>query len=502
MSKTDTKPLAPAILTIFGVTGDLAKRKLLPALYYLAHAQRLPEAFKIVGITRQNTTVNSLIADIKAGVEAGGGHCEPTTLTWLKQAILIVKLDITKPADYAQLKSELDTLEDGTGVCFHRLFYLAIPSTLFGTVAQRLGQHDLSHGCQHGSTESRLLIEKPFGYDLASAESLVKELQSSFSEKNIYRIDHYLAKETVQNILTFRFENPLFSGSWDKHHIDHILITAAESIGIEGRVGFYEQMGALRDLFQSHLLQILALTTMERPRAMSARDIHEAKEALLRNVKPPRADEMQTRAIRGQYATYHAEVGGHRTHTETYAAIQLSIDEERWEDVPVFIRTGKALAEKVTEITVIFRDPDEKACSNSLTLRIQPNEGIVLDLRIKKPGFEHAIEHVQMDFCYGGAIDAAHPDAYERVLVDTMRGDKTLFATSEEVLASWRVTEPILKAWETARCPLHIYENGSWGPSAADELPERAGAKWLTDILRICTVRPSFHNEKETSNER
>jgi len=481
--------LEPAILTIFGITGDLSRRKLLPALYHLAHDELLPETIKIVGISRRGTTTDDVLSTMKLSVEASGGaRCKKEVLAFLKERISIVDMDITDEKQYTGLKKQLDSIETTTGICMSRLFYLAIPSTLFGSVIKRLGKHDLNKGCQHGKAHSRLMIEKPFGYDLKSAKNLISQLQESFTEEQVYRIDHYLAKETVQNILTFRFQNPILNNSWDNGSISHIMVTAAESIGIEGRVAFYEQIGALRDLIQSHLLQVVALITMDEPKDMSSKEIHRKKAELLNAIKPPNGDQMETRAIRAQYASYKKEVKKAKTTSETYAAVHLSIDNERWRDVPILIRTGKSLADKVTEITIVYRDTNNTERTNTLTLRIQPSEGIVLDLKIKKPGFEEGEDHVQMDFCYTEQMKVSHPDAYERVIVDAMRGDKTLFATSEEVLASWRITEPILDAWQSNLCKMNSYKNGSWGPKAADKLATSAGTEWMTDTLHICSV--------------
>ncbi len=481
--------LEPAIITIFGITGDLAKRKLLPSLYHLANDGLLPKSTKIVGITRSGTTIDAVLSSIRESVELNNNTtCEKETIEWLESALSIITMDITQHNEYAHLKTQLDAIEDEVGVCLTRIFYLAIPSTMFESVVERLGKQDLNKGCQHSKAESRLLIEKPFGYDLTSAQELIDRLKAAFSEKQIYRIDHYLAKETVQNILTFRFDNPLFSGAWDSKHISHIMVTAAESIGIEGRITFYEQMGALRDLIQSHLLQLVALVTMDRPENMNSQNIHKNKEKILKALRPPRADMMNKETVRGQYSSYRDEVSDNHTQTETFAAIRLSIDNDKWREVPILIRTGKSLKDKVTEITIVYQNNQKIGCRNTLTLRIQPNEGIVLDLRIKKPGFDEGVEHVQMDFCYNEKLQAAHPDAYERVLVDALRGDKTLFATSEEVLASWRITEPILEAWSSGRSVLETYENGSWGPESADKLAKDSGIDWLTDVLHICSV--------------
>jgi len=481
----------PAILTIFGITGDLSRRKLLPALYHLAHDNLLSKNIKIVGVSRRGTTTDDVLKAMKLSVEASGGaKCRKEVLGFLKERISIIDMEITDEKQYARLKKELDKIETSVGICLNRLFYLAIPSTLFGSVIKRLGRNDLNEGCQHGKAHSRLMIEKPFGYDLKSAEELIAQLQDSFTEDQIYRIDHYLAKETVQNILTFRFQNPILNNSWDNTSISHIMITAAESIGIEGRVAFYEQIGALRDLIQSHLLQIVALITMDEPGNMNSDSIHEKKAKLLNAIKPPSDNLMKKHTVRAQYSGYKKEISKATTTTETYAAVRLSIDNDRWRGVPVLIRTGKSLADKVTEITIVYRDKNESERTNTLTIRIQPSEGIVLDLKIKKPGFEEGEDHVQMDFCYSEQMKVSHPDAYERVIIDAMRGDKTLFATSEEVLASWRITEPILKAWQLNLCKMHTYKNGSWGPIAADKLAINAGTEWMTDSLHICTVHP------------
>lgn len=473
----------PAILTIFGITGDLAHRKLLPALYYLAKNNLLPVNFRIIGTTRQEVTADAIISRIKTGLENSGESADPKILNRLQDSMSIISMSLTEPAAYKKLKVELDKLEDSVGQCLHRLFYLAVPSSVFEPIIDRLGGADLQSGCQHGATESRLLIEKPFGHDLISAEQLVETLGRSFKEKDIYRIDHYLAKETVQNIMTLRFKNPLLSSIWDGKHISHIMITAAESIGIENRVDFYEQTGALRDVIQSHLLQVLALVTMEKPDNESAEAIHAAKQALLRQVMPPKADVMANRTVRGQYASYKKDAERPNSVTETYAALHLTIDNDSWRDTPIFIRTGKQLPQKATEVTLAFTD---NVRTNYLTISIQPNEGIALNLNVKKPGYSKEFEEVQMDFLYGAALDANHPDAYERVIIDALRGDKTLFATSEAVIASWHIVQPILDAWQHENFPMHNYPNGTWGPKAADTLVEDCGVSWMTDKLTIC----------------
>jgi glucose-6-phosphate 1-dehydrogenase len=485
---TSTK-LSPAALVIFGITGDLAHRKLLPALYHLAEDDLLPDGFEIIGVTRSGTTVEALLDDIRARVKESNEECSEEVLKRFGESIRIVTMDLSKADEYAKLKKALDDHEERLGVCTNRLFYLAVPSQTFGSIAEMLAAGGLTTGCAHKVGESRLLIEKPFGYDLASAKELIDSLGKQFSEQQIYRVDHYLAKETAQNILTFRFNNPLFKAVWDSDTISSVMITAAESIGIEGRVAFYEQTGALRDIIQSHLLQLLSLVTMEQPARMDSESIHEKKLELLRAIVPIAPDKVASQAVRGQYEGYLQEVNNHSSNTETYAALRLEIDTPRWRTVPVLLRTGKAMAEKVTEITLTFRE-DGNEHENTLTLRIQPNEGISIQLQAKKPGFDSESETVQMDFCYPQSGDGIHPDAYERVLVDALRGDKTLFATSDEVLAAWEAVEHVIHAWSMSADGIETYPQGSWGPKAAEAMAKDAGTEWISKHLHICQVHP------------
>lgn len=459
-------PLTSALLVIFGITGDLSQRKLLPALYHLTKDNLLPENFKIVGISRRVITPDEILAKMRQELEDTESKYDQKTLERLAANISTFTMDLTNLEEYKRLKWELDQIEDQAGVCLNRIFYLAIPSQTFGSVVDLLGEAELNTGCQHQATESRLLVEKPFGSDLSSALSLIDQLSKHFSEDQIYRIDHYLAKETAQNILTFRFYNPLFSAVWNHKTIDHIVITAAETIGIEGRAVFYEQTGALRDVIQNHLLQLLALTTMEKPKDMSAMSIHVEKLKLLKAVVPISPADVPHSSTRGQYANYKKEVKNQDSFTETFAALRLQLDNPRWKGVPLLLVTGKALSEKKTEIAVTFKDPDDpQKTGNTLIIRIEPNEGIGLFVLAKKPGFEHEIQQVHMDFRYSQSFSGIHPDAYERVLVDTIKGDRTLFATSDEVIAAWKIVDPILKAWHANSNDIEQYPEGSQGPS-------------------------------------
>ncbi len=490
--------IAPAAIVIFGITGDLAHRKLLPALYHLAKDGLLPQGFSIIGVTRTGTTVEALIHELKTKLD----QPDEPTLQRLQNAMSIVTMDIAKVEEYTKLKQALDDHEARVGACTNRLFYLAIPSQTFSSVAELLGHAGLTQGCQHKVGESRLLIEKPFGYDLLSAQELIATLSTHFTEQQIYRVDHYLAKETAQNILTFRFNNPLFQAVWDNRVVESVMLTAAEAIGIEGRVAFYEQTGALRDVLQSHLLQLLALVAMEKPETMDAEAIHAKKLELLNAIVPITPDKVAERAVRGQYEGYLYEVGNHSSITETYAAVWLDIATPRWQGVPFLLRTGKALAEKLTEITLVFRDKtNPQAQQNTLTIRLQPNEGISVELLAKKPGFDYQPQTVQMDFCYAQSFEGVHPDAYERVLVDALRGDKTLFATSDEVLAAWRVVDPVVHAWSMSPDGPETYKLGSWGPAAADTLAKAANAAWVSHRLKVCQVH-SFKPSQQDTIER
>jgi glucose-6-phosphate 1-dehydrogenase len=307
-------------------------------------------------------------------------------------------------------------------------------------------------------------------------------MSNYFQEHQVYRIDHYLAKETAQNILAFRFNNPIIEDLWGRQFIDHIQITAAEQTDIEGRANFYEGMGAMRDIVQSHLLQVLALTMMEVPYPLNSESIHAEKLALFESVRSIKPNHVEEVAVRGQYEGYRDEVSNQDSNVETYAAIHLEVANSRWGGVPVLVRTGKALAEKTTEINIVFKDRTKRKVEpNLLTIRIQPDEGIGITLKAKKPGFDDVLQPVHMDFQYSTSFDENQPDAYERVLVDAIMGDQSLFATSAEVLKCWEILQPILTNWQDNESKLHFYTKGSWGPEAADELANEYGSAWVTE---------------------
>lgn len=461
-SPSSSVSLDPAILVIFGITGDLAKRKVLPALYRLFAEQHVHEHTYLVGTSRQPVAPEDIIQTIVESIEANGESRDHAVLERIKNHLHMAQLSPTEDEDYVALRNQLHDIEEAAGTCLNRLFYLSIPPQVYGGIVQRLGQHGLNTGCQHGTAHSRLLVEKPFGYDLTSAEELIRKTSEHFREDQVFRIDHYLAKETAQNILQFRKQNPLFNHLWTREHISRVSITAVEQIGIEGRANFYDQVGALRDLIQSHLMQLLSLTIMEIPDDVTAANVHAAKQKVLDDLIAIPLDKVKERSVRGQYETYKAEVGGHNTATETYASVVLYSQDPKWEGIPLRMTTGKSLKVKRTSITVDFGSEH----SNRLQFRIQPNEGITLNLQVKKPGFSDDIESTSMEFSYQTAFEGsiAH-DAYETVLVEAMQGDHLLFATSEEVLSSWRVLQPLLDAWNASTQDLQIYPNNSDGPN-------------------------------------
>lgn len=473
---------SPATLIIFGITGDLARRMILPALYHLARQNLLPASYRIVGVSRSHSDVETLLNKIAASLKAAGEHCDTKVLHKLGKSIELMKLDGADLGSYAQLQQRLAAIEDEASVCMNRLFYLAVPPEHFTPIVKNLGASGLAAPCKHGTGQARLLIEKPFGNNLASAKQLIAQLQQHFSEEQLYRIDHFLAKETVQNLLTFRLRNPLFQTVWNKSSINRIVVSATETIDIEGRAAFYEQTGALRDMIQSHVLQVLSLVMMELPGMPSAKEIHEEKAALLESLRPAHVDQV----VRGQYTGYRHEVNNAHSQTETFVALRLEAANARWQGVPIFMRSGKALDQKNTEVSLHFKAKATGNDDNILVFSLAPNEGITLRLLAKKPGFADAMQDVNMSFCYNRDFAAERqPSAYERVLLDVFRGDQTLFASSREVLASWHVVDALLASWHTAT-PLHTYKKGSGGPEAADELISKHGGVWQHAASNVC----------------
>ncbi len=460
--------MEPTILVIFGITGDLSKRYLLPSLYHLVEQNLLHEKTEIIGVTRGELALDELLSTVELCVNKVDGTCDPVTVNKLRDKLKIRHMDVTKPEEYDALLIDLNKLEDEHQVHMNRLYYLSIPPTTAQPIITFLGQHGLNASCPHGAASTRLLIEKPFGFDLTSARELIDTTSKHFGEDQVFRIDHYLAKETVQNILAVRFNNPIFEPLWNTAHVDYIEVLANEKLGIEGRVNFYEQTGALRDLIQSHLLQVLALVTMEQPEVVNSDTIHENKLALMKQMQAIPSADIHKDSLRGQYKSYRAEVNNPGSTVETYLALRMYIENERWHGVPMIVRTGKALTAKLSEVNIVFKPTTGTQEHNVLTFRLQPNESLELSLRIKKPGFDNEVQPVEMEFEYKSAFSGTYtPTAYERVLVDAIRGDHTLFATAGEIIESWRVVQPLLDAWKMTSTDVQTYDDGTSGPDIA-----------------------------------
>lgn len=457
--------LQPAIIVIFGITGDLAKRYLLPSLYHLYKQGLLHENTEIVGISRRNVFLDDLFNKVEMCVSEEDRVCDPVVMARMHSRTRVHQLDMDDPAAFAGLLELLNSIEAEQGVCMNRLYYLSVPPAAYQNIMTNMAQAGLNGSCPHGTAMTRLLAEKPFGHDYQSAQELAASTAEVFDEEQIFRIDHYLAKETAQNIMTFRFQNPLFEALWDNQHITSIDIVASEKIGIEGRAEFYEQQGALRDFAQNHLLQLLAITTMDKPSANTSEAIHSAKLQLLQAIQP--VSDIVADTKRGQYQGYRQEAKNEQSYVETYAAMRLHIDSERWQGVPITIRTGKAMAERYTEITVSFvaqQQAEGQAFEpryNVLRFRIQPDEGIRLELLAKKPGYGQELQPVTMDFSYRQSFEGEEPTAYERVLIDAVRGDRSLFASSEEILAAWRIVDAVVHAWQHDGDDLLVYPPGT-----------------------------------------
>jgi len=455
----------PLVLVIFGITGDLAQRKLLPALYQLSKAGELPEHTRIIGISRRSATEDEVFARLREFV--GEPDYDMAVEQRLREQTEMRQMDLLDPAAYATLLEYLREIEADITTDCCRLYYLSIPSHALATIVKLLGDAGHSASLAAGHDSPRLLVEKPFGYDLASAQELITLISEHFTEDQVYRIDHYVAKETVQNILTFRFHNPLFESVWNNKHIDHISVVAHEKLDIEGRATFYEQTGALRDLIQSHLLQLLAITTLARPTTLESDAIHTEKLKLLKAVQPIAPNQVSEQTLRGQYEGYRDAVGNPESLVETFAQVQLWIDNEDWTGVPITLESGKALDEKLTEISICFRQPDDATEEqNKLVFRIQPQEGITIRLQTKRPGIQNITGSADMDFDYARSFNQRPAEAYERVIVDAIRGDQTLFASSAEVIRSWEIVANVLEQWSHSTAGLQIYPKGSSGPTS------------------------------------
>jgi glucose-6-phosphate 1-dehydrogenase len=490
----------PCIVVIFGASGDLTKRKLLPALYHLEQSGLLPKDFAVVGVARRPLE-QTFAADMKEGIVSGGGvEKDDAKLDPFVDRIQYHAMNFDDAAGYDSLKAMLAELDTKFGTKGNRLFYLATAPEYFSDIIKYLGDHCMARpaDCGDGQNWVRVIIEKPFGHDLESAKALNNEVNKVFNEDQIFRIDHYLGKETVQNILVFRFANGIFENVWNRNYIDHVEITAAESIGIEGRGPFYETAGALRDVVQNHVMELLSFVAMEPPVSFAAESVRAEKIKVWKAVQPIHPAD----TVRGQYGPgvvdgkpvvgYRQEDRVHpRSQTETYAALRLEIENWRWAGVPFYIRAGKRLAKRVTEISIQFKLPPlllfkdahgkggEGIRPNVLSMRIQPDEGITLQFGAKVPGPTMTISKVNMDFSYAEAFGKSSANGYERLLLDAMFGDATLFAHRDGVEATWALMTPILETW--AKEPIRDFPNyaaGTWGPATADALMKSDGRKW------------------------
>jgi glucose-6-phosphate 1-dehydrogenase len=483
-------PVHPTTLVIFGATGDLSRRKLLPGIYNLAHEGALPERFNLIGVSRGDESDEGFRDMARESIKQfSRREADEKVLDSLVGRMRYVAGSFDEDDMYERLAGVAQEFDEEAGLQFNRLYYLSVAPSFFPLIAEKLGQHGLAH-CE--GAETRMIIEKPFGTDLESALELNRSLLGVFDERQIFRIDHYLGKETVQNMLVLRFANMIFEPLWNRSYIEAVQITAAEDLGVGGRAGYYDKSGALRDLVQNHMLQLLMLLAMESPVSFEADPVRDEKVKVLHAIKPPAIEEVPGMAVRGQYApgaSAGEEVPGYldeedvpdESGTETYAAIRLHIDNWRWAGVPFYLRTGKRLARKVTEIAVTLKPVPHLALTqsgslgvepNQLILAVQPNEGVSLSLVAKIPGARMAVRPVNMEFLYGTSFLSQSPEAYERLIMDTMRGDATLFARDDEVEAAWAVCDPILEAWEQMEGPLPQYPAGSAGPDAASEILE------------------------------
>ena len=477
-------PVHPTTLVIFGATGDLSHRKLLPAIYNLAHEGALPEGFNLIGVSRSEMSDDDYRKLARESIQQYSRRPpDDQVLEKLLARVSYVAGTFDVDDVFERLKGELAQLDEEAGIAFNRIFYLATAPSFFAPIVKKLGDHVLH---KHDEADVRVVIEKPFGTRLQEALQLNQEVLSVLHESQVFRIDHYLGKETVQNMLAFRFANGMFEPIWNRNYIDYVQITAAEDLGIGRRAGYYDGAGALRDLVQNHMLQLLSLLCMEPPVTFDADEVRDEKVKVLHAVEPPPPEAV----VRAQYTAGMAEgkeaVGYLEeedvppdSQTETYVTLRLEVDNWRWAGVPIYLRTGKRLARKVTEIAVTLKPVPHLAFQadgsvgvqpNQIILAMQPNEGVSISLGAKIPGSRMRIRPVNMEFLYGTSFLSQSPEAYERLILDAMRGDATLFTRNDEVEAQWRIIDPILESWEKGDEPLATYPAGSPGPQEADEI--------------------------------
>ena len=491
----------PCIMVIFGGSGDLTRRKLVPALYNLSRKRLIPGGFSILGLSRSPLSDDEYRTRLREWVDKAdeGGPSDPATWEPFAQGIHYLSANFHEPDIYSRLKQCLAEYDAHRGTGGNRIFYLATAPSDYVDIVRNLGASGMAREGVDGSGWARIIIEKPFGHDLHSARALNEEVNAVFKEDQVYRIDHYLGKETVQNLLVLRFANIIFEPIWNRHYVDHVQITAAENIGVGSRGAYYEEAGALRDMIQNHMMQLVTLVAMEPPPDFGPNSVRDEKAKVLRSIRPCAPEDVDRVAVRGQYDAGFAageQVAGYLeekgvspdSKTETFAALRFAIDNWRWAGVPFYVRTGKNLAKRATEIAIVFhRTPHfifrqastDQVESNVLAMRIQPNEGITLKFGAKLPGQSINIRPVNMDFRYGSTFGIHLSSAYERLLLDCMLGDPTLFDRIDSVEAAWSLVQPFLDRWSsTDGGPIPKYASGSWGPAEADKLLERDGRRW------------------------
>ncbi len=496
-----SRSLDPCVVVIFGATGDLTARKLMPALYNLKREGQLPTHFACCGFARREKTHDVFRSEMKDAVGKFSRIKPLEDSVWesFEQQLFYHQSEFHDDTGYDKLSQFLKTLDTKLGTRGNRIYYLSTQPSFFTTIIEKLKKHDLIYDHEKIKDKwSRVIIEKPFGHDLKSALTLQKDLTQHLSESQIYRIDHYLGKETAQNLLVFRFANSIFENLWNHRYIDHVQFTVAENIGIEKRGRFYEEQGLVRDIMQNHMMQLFSLIAMEPPVNLSASAIHDEKVKVLEALRPFQGNDFETCAIRGQYGTGFvngAEVPGYREEENvasdstvpTYGAVKLFIDNWRWHGVPFYLRGAKRLPKRATEIAVHFKHPPgvlfqnqgRQNESNVLAIRIQPNEGTALKINCKVPGPSSPIQPVKMDFRYGTFFGLTPPDAYERLICDCIANDSTLFARQDEVFHSWQFFTPLLDYWDnTPPKDFPNYQAGSWGPKSSDDMLGKDGRKW------------------------